>query len=201
MGSIRSIRSIRSICSIRSKLQIITLLALISACTNSDLASEPNNKWMFAHMSSEGHISNETTVIMPVTQDIIAFTDSPYQKHAEISGLEFISLLGDVRPTATRRHLNKSRNAVLSWLDGDQTREIRLVITGAKVDRQGKSITYTAESIDALSGVQALVSPHLYIDRYYKKKDPRSKKYQYPMQTSSRELYTLKNRRPSPPKE
>ena len=196
-----SIRAIRSICSIRSKLQIITLLALISACTNSDLASEPNNKWMFAHMSSEGHISNETTVIMPVTQDIIAFTDSPYQKHAEISGLEFISLLGDVRPTATRRHLNKSRNAVLSWLDGDQTREIRLVITGAKVDRQGKSITYTAESIDALSGVQALVSPHLYIDRYYKRKDPRSKKYQYPMQTSSRELYTLKNRRPSPPKE
>ena len=196
-----SIRSTRSICSIRSKLQIITLLALISACTNSDLASEPNNKWMFAHMSSEGHISNETTVIMPVTQDIIAFTDSPYQKHAEISGLEFISLLGDVRPTATRRHLNKSRNAVLSWLDGDQTREIRLVITGAKVDRQGKSITYTAESIDALSGVQALVSPHLYIDRYYKRKDPRSKKYQYPMQTSSRELYTLKNRRPSPPKE
>ena len=185
----------------RSKLQIITLLVLISACTNSDLASEPNNKWMFAHMTTEGHIANETTVIMPVTKDIIAFTDSPYQKHAEITGLEFISLLGDVRPTATRRHLNKSRNAVLSWLDGDQTREIRLVITGAKVDRQGKSITYTAESIDALSGVQALVSPHLYIDRYYKRKDPRSKKYQYPMQTSSRELYTLKNRRPSPPKE
>ena len=196
-----SIRSTRSICSIRSKLQIITLLALISACTNSDLASEPNNKWMFAHMSSEGHISNETTVIMPVTQDIIAFTDSPYQKHAEISGLEFISLLGDVRPTATRRHLNKSRNAVLSWLDGDQTREIRLVITGAEVGRAGKSIAYTAEFIDALSGVQALVSPHLYIDRYYKRKDARSEKYQYPMQTSSRALYTLKNRRPSLPKE
>ena len=186
---------------IRSKLQIITLLLLTSACANSDLTLEPNTKWMFAHMTSEGHIANGTTVIMPVTQDIIAFTDIPYQKHAEISGLEFISLLGEVRSTAIRRHSKKSRNAVLSWLDGDQTRETRLVITGVEVVRDGKSIAYTVETIDALSGAQSLVSPHLYIDRYYKRKDTRSKKYQYPMQTSSRELYTLKNRRPSPPKE
>ena len=188
-----------------SRLQIITLLALISACTNSDLTSEPNDKWMFAHMTSEGHIANKTTVIMPVTQDIIAFTDSPYQKHAEISGLEFISLLGDVRPTATRRHPNKSRNAILSWLDGDQTREIRLVITDVEVDRGGKSIASTAASIDSPSGLHALVSPHLYIDRYYKREDARSRKYEYPIYPSSRELYTLKNRRPSarssPPKE
>ena len=183
---------------IRAKLQVIALLVLISACTNTDLASERNNKWMFAHMTAEGHIANETTVIMPVTQDIIAFTDSPYQKHAEITGLELISLLGDVRPTVTRRHSNKSRNAVLSWLDGDQTREIRLVITGAEIDRGGNSIAYTAESIDSLSGVQALVSPHLYIDRYYKREDARSSKYEYPTYPSSRELYTLKNRRPSP---
>ena len=125
-------------------------------------------------------------------------TNYLYFKYAEITGLEFLSLLGDVRPTATRRHSNKSRNAVLSWLDGDQTREIRLVITGVEVGRAGKSIAYTAEFIDPLSGVQALVSPHLYIDRYYKTKDTRSEEYQYPMQTSSRALYTLKNRRPSP---
>lgn len=49
-------------------------------------------------------------------------TDRPYQKHAEISGLEFMSLLGDVRPTETKRHSNKSRNAVFSWIEGEQTR-------------------------------------------------------------------------------
>jgi hypothetical protein len=50
---------------------------------------------MFAHMTFEDRIASKTTVIMPVTQDTIASTNSPYQKHAKISALEFISLLGE----------------------------------------------------------------------------------------------------------
>jgi hypothetical protein len=121
--------------SITSKIGIILLSLMASTFTFAeDKAAE---EWLFVHTTEEAQVTNNTTIVMPVTRDIFALTDRHYRKHAYMTGEQFASLWANSFKT-------DPPNAVLTWVDGEDVKEAELVITGASID--GTSITYTTNS-------------------------------------------------------
>ena len=150
----------------------LVLLLLLLGCSNLDPSSKPQKSWLFAHIAIQAEILNETTIVMPVTGKIIAFTTEPFHKHAALSGEQFALLMLDAESKSFK---TGPRNAVLSWLDEQGMQEVLVVVTGAKASATGKSITYTTEAMPNWTGSVALTSPHLYLDRYYAaRKHPRN---------------------------
>ena len=158
---------------ILTKLLIFIALLWITGCTNQNLASDKKESWIFAHIATKGFIPNNTTVVIPVTQDIIAFTQYPYQKQAAFTGSEFTSFLENENKTGTR-------HAVLSWLNGEKIEQVTLIVKDIVISEEQKSIVYSTEAVSSLRGVRELVSPHLYMDRYQTKRNKKSHEYRYP---------------------
>ena len=149
---------------IMTTLSIVLAALLLAGCTTLESSSKPQKDWLFAHRATEAEILNQTTIVMPVTQDIIAFTNGPFVKHADLTGEQFTLLL---RESESETVESGPRNAVLSWLDGKSRQEVKVVVTGAKISAKGKSITYTTEAMTDMDGIIAVASPRLYLDRYY----------------------------------
>ena len=125
--------------SITSKLSIIVLSLMASTFTFAE--DKPAEEWLFVHTADEAQVTNNTTIVMPVTRDIFAFTDRPYRKHAYMTGEQFVSLWAD---SGSDSFKTDPPNAVLTWVEGEDVKEAEVVITGASID--GNSITYTTNS-------------------------------------------------------
>jgi hypothetical protein len=121
--------------SITSKISIIILSLM--ACTFTFAEDKPAEEWLFVHTADEAQVTNNTTIVMPVTRDVFAFTDRPYRKHAYMTGEQFASMWAD---SGSDSFKTDPPNAVLTWVDGEEVKEAELVITGASID--GNSITY-----------------------------------------------------------
>jgi hypothetical protein len=119
-----------------SKISIIILSLM--ACTFTFAEDKPAEEWLFVHTAQEAQVINTTTIVIPVTRDIFAFTDRPYRKHGYMTGEQFASLWAD---SGSDSFKTDPPNAVLTWVDGEDVKEAELVITGASFD--GDSITYT----------------------------------------------------------
>jgi hypothetical protein len=122
--------------SITSKTSIIILSLMASTFTFAE--DKPAEEWLFVHTAEEAQVINTTTIVMPVTRDVFAFTDRPYRKHGYMTGEQFVSLWADSGSDSFKAD---PPNAVLTWVDGEDVKEAELVITGASFD--GDSITYT----------------------------------------------------------
>jgi hypothetical protein len=122
--------------SITSKISIIILSLMASTFTFAE--DKPAEEWLFVHTADEAQVTNNTTIVIPVTRDIFAFTDRPYRKHAYMTGEQFASLWAD---SGSKGFKADPPNAVLTWVEGEDVKEAELVITGASFD--GDSITYT----------------------------------------------------------
>ena len=125
--------------SITSKISIIVLSLMASTFTFAE--DKPAEEWLFVHTADEAQVTNNTTIVMPVTRDIFAFTDRPYRKHAYMTGQQFASLWAD---SGSNSFKTDPPNAVLTWVEGEDVKEAEVVITGASID--GNSITYTTNS-------------------------------------------------------
>ena len=122
--------------SITSKISIIILSLM--ACTFAFAEDKPAEEWLFVHTAQEAQVINTTTIVIPVTRDIFAFTDRPYRKHGYMTGEQFASLWAEAGSDSFKAD---PPNAVLTWVDGEDVKEAEVVITGASFD--GESITYT----------------------------------------------------------
>jgi hypothetical protein len=126
--------------SITSKISIIILSLMASTFTFAE-DKPAQEEWLFVHTADEAQVINNTTIVMPVTRDVFAFTDRPYRKHAYMTGEQFASLWSKAGSNSFK---TDPPNAVLTWVDGEDVKEAELVITGASFD--GNSITYTTNS-------------------------------------------------------
>jgi hypothetical protein len=120
---------------------ITTFNILLLAALSSSFAfaeDKPAEEWLFVHTAEEAQVINTTTIVIPATRDIFAFTDRPYRKHGYMTGEQFASLWAD---SGSDSFKTDPPNAVLTWVDGEDVKEAELVITGASFD--GDSITYT----------------------------------------------------------
>jgi hypothetical protein len=144
--------------SITSKISIIILSLMAFACSSTE--DKPAEEWLFVHTADEAQVINTTTIVMPVTRDIFAFTDRPYRKHGYMTGEQFASLWAEAGSDSFKAD---PPNAVLTWVDGEDVKEAELVITGASFD--GDSITYTLKhpvtvQFSNLKGVSLFVDVH-----------------------------------------
>jgi hypothetical protein len=140
---------------------ITTFNILLLAALSSSFAfaeDKPAEEWLFVHTADEAQVINTTTIVMPVTRDIFAFTDRPYRKHGYMTGEQFATLWSKAGSDGFK---TDPPNAVLTWVDGEDVKEAELVISGASFD--GNSITYTHKySATIPSGVLKAVS--LFVD-------------------------------------
>jgi hypothetical protein len=121
---------------------ILLLAALSSSFAFADGQPQPKEEWLFIQTADEAQILNNTTIVMPVTRKIFAFTDRPDRKHAYMTGAQFASLWDEGASFKT-----VPPSAVLTWVEGETVKEAEGVITGARSD--GNSITYTHNLVTA----------------------------------------------------
>ena len=130
------------------KLIYLFLGLLIVACSgedggndgdnNGDNNNETQEEWLLVHTADNAQVTN-TTIVMPMTNDIFAFTDRPYRKHFYMNGEQFTSLWDDNEEIDN--FYTDPPNAVLTWVDGGEVKEVEVVITDAIFD--GNTISYT----------------------------------------------------------
>jgi hypothetical protein len=120
---------------------IFLLAALSSSFAFAEGHSQPKEEWLFVHTAEEAQVTNNTTIVMPVTRDVFAFTDRPYRKHAYITGEQFASAWAKAGSNSFK---TDPPNAVLTWVEGEDVKEAEVVIKDASID--GNSITYTTNS-------------------------------------------------------
>ena len=117
---------------------ILTLAtALITGLLFSSSAIAEDAKpaeWLFVHTAQTAEMTSDTTLVMPVTRDIFAFTDRPNRMHGYMNAHEFVSLWDEGEGDTFKAD---PPNAVLTWVDGDEMKEAEVLITNAKVVGDG----------------------------------------------------------------
>ena len=120
-------------------------------------------EWLFVHTAQTAEMTSDTTLVMPVTRDIFAFTDRPNRMHGYMKAHEFVSLWDEGEGDTFKAD---PPNAVLTWVDGDEMKEAEVLIITAKVvgDGYGTAVQYSVklEAGDSPEGTGGAVS--LFID-------------------------------------
>ena len=146
------------------KLIYLFLALLIVACTTDDNNNDDNSndlqkEWLYTHTALEATATSSTTIVIPFTEDIFAFTDRPNREHKYISGDEFASYWNDY--DGENSFKLDPPNAVLTWVDADGVEEVEVVITDANFD--GDNIIYTIENTTITSN-QSFEDVSLFVD-------------------------------------
>ena len=81
---------------------------------NSAIAEEAKPaEWLFVHTAETAEMTSATTLVMPVTRDIFAFTDRPNRMHGYLNAHEYALLWSGEGDTFKA----DPPNAVLTWVD------------------------------------------------------------------------------------
>jgi len=114
------------------KMMITIATALIMGLLFNDPAlaadAEPA-EGLFVHTAETAEMTSATTLVMPVTRDIFAFTDRPNRMHGYLNAHEFVSLWDEGEGDTFKAD---PPNAVLTWVNGDDVHEAELLILSAE---------------------------------------------------------------------
>ena len=146
------------------KLTYLFLALLMLSCTtddnnNADNSNTLEKEWLYTHTALEATATSSTTIVMPFTEDIFAFTDRPNREHKYISGDEFASYWNDYDDENSFKL--DPPNAVLTWVDADGVSEVEVVITDAHFD--GNNVIYTIENT-SITANQSFEDVSLFVD-------------------------------------
>ena len=146
------------------KLSYLFLALLIVACTTDDNNNVDNSntlekEWLYTHTALEATATSSTTIVIPFTEDIFAFTDRPNREHKYISGDEFASYWNDYDDENSFKL--DPPNAVLTWVDTNGVDEVEVVITDADFD--GTNVIYTIENT-TITANQSFEDVSLFVD-------------------------------------
>jgi hypothetical protein len=141
------------------KLIYLFLALFIVACSTDDNNNVDEVEWLLVHTATEATATNSTTLVMPLTNDIFAFTDRPYRDYLYLDGEVYASLWDENEETDN--FYTDPPNAVLTWVDGDEVKEVEVVITDADFD--GDNIIYTIENSN-LTANQSFEDVSLFVD-------------------------------------
>jgi hypothetical protein len=142
------------------KLTYLFLALLIVACSTDDNnnVDDTQVEWLYVHTAIEANATNSTTLVIPFTEDIFAFTDRPNREHKYISAEEFVSYWSE---DATNSFKLDPPNAVFTSVSDDGVAEVEVVIIGANTD--GDNITYTIQN-PKLTENATFVDVSLFVD-------------------------------------
>ena len=140
-------------------LSLLLFTLLMVTCNTDDDVQPQTEQWLYAHTASQGIATSSTTFVMPVTDDIFGFTDRPYRKSKYISGDEFASYWNDYDDVNSFKL--DPPNAVLTYVDGEEIKELEVVITDATFDNS--NITYTIDNT-SLTNNETFDDASLFVD-------------------------------------
>ena len=118
-------------------------------------------KWLFVHTAEIAEITSATTLIMPATREIFAFTDRPNRQYAYMNAQEY-ALLWDKGEGDTFK--SDPPNAVLTWVDGDEAKEAEVVIMHVSVSENGRMLLYTLDVKVGSLAIGMINYPSLFVD-------------------------------------
>ena len=130
----------------------------LSSCSKNCPIPEAQEEWLFVHTAESAQILNATTIVMPLADDIFAFTDRPYRKSYHMTGQHYADLWTHKGENCFQ---DDPPNAVLTWVDGGESKEIEVVITRAVLD--STTITYTIWDDSGII-TEDIVHPSLFVD-------------------------------------
>ena len=96
-------------------------------------------EWLFVHTAKTAEMTSATTLVMPATRDIFAFTDRPNRQHGYLNAHEFVSLWDEGEGDTFKAN---PPNAVLTWVDGGEMKDAELLIVSAQTVSHGREIAY-----------------------------------------------------------
>ena len=118
---------------------LAAITAAIFFATSSFAEDAKSAEWFLVHTTSTAEMTSETTLVMPVTRDIFAFTDRPNRMHGYMNAHEFVTLWDEGEGDTFKAD---PPNAVLTWVDGDEMKEAELLILSAETVSHGRVIAY-----------------------------------------------------------
>jgi hypothetical protein len=124
----------------KTMLTVVTALITGLFFSSSAIAEDAKPaEWLFVHTAEIAKMTSATTLVMPVTRDIFAFTDRPNRMHGYMNAHEFVSLWDEGEGDTFKAD---PPNAVLTWVDGDEMKEAELLIISAESVSYGREIAY-----------------------------------------------------------
>ena len=120
-------------------------------------------EWLFVHTAEIAEMTSATTLVMPVTRDIFAFTDRPNRQHAYMNAHEYASLWDEGEGDTFKAD---PPNAVLTWVDGDFVLEAEVVITDLSVSENGRMLLYTLDVEVGSLDIGMINYPSLFVDAW-----------------------------------
>ena len=124
----------------KTMLTVVTALITGLFFSSSAIAEDAKPaEWLFVHTAQTAEMTSATTLVMPVTRDIFAFTDRPNRMHGYMNAHEFVSLWDEGEGDTFKAD---PPNAVLTWVDGDEMKEAELLIISAETVGHGREIAY-----------------------------------------------------------
>ena len=119
-------------------------------------------EWLFVHTAQSAEMTSATTLVMPVTRDIFAFTDRPNRMHGYMNAHEFVSLWDEGEGDTFNAD---PPNAVLTWVDGDgEMKEAELLILSAEIVKHGREIAYEVKLEAGDTPADKLFGGSLFVD-------------------------------------
>ena len=118
-------------------------------------------EWLFVHTAQTAEMTSDTTLVLPVTRDIFAFTDRPNRMHGYMKGHEFVSLWDEGEGDTFKAD---PPNAVLTWVDGDEMKEAEFLIISAETVSHGREIAYEVKLEAGETPEGNIGTPSLFVD-------------------------------------
>jgi len=128
-------------------LTVVTALITGLFFNSSAIEDAKPAEWLFVHTAQTAEMTSATTLVMPVTRDIFAFTDRPNRQHGYMKAHQFVTLWDEGEGDTFKAD---PPNAVLTWVDGDEMKEAEVLIISAKVvgDGYGTAVQYSVKLED-----------------------------------------------------
>jgi hypothetical protein len=123
----------------KSLQSLVAITAAVFFSTSAIADDAKPAEWLFVHTAQTAEMTSDTTLVMPVTRDIFAFTDRPNRMHAYMNAHEYVSLWDEGEGDTFKAD---PPNAVLTWVDGDEMKEAELLIISAETVSHGREIAY-----------------------------------------------------------
>ena len=124
----------------KSLQSLVAITAAVFFSTSAIAEDAKPAEWLFVHTAQTAEMTSDTTLVMPATRDIFAFTDRPNRMHAYMNAHEFVSLWDEGEGDTFKAD---PPNAVLTWVDGDgEMKEAELLILSAETVGPGREISY-----------------------------------------------------------
>ena len=143
-------------------LTVATTLIMGLFFSSSAIAEEAKPaEWLFVHTAETAEMTSATTLVMPATRDIFAFTDRPNRQHGYMNAHEYVSLWDEGEGDTFKAD---PPNAVLTWVDGDEMKEAEVLIIGAETVSHGRGIAYQVKLEAGQAPAGKVGSASLFVD-------------------------------------